>query len=140
MYHNDKHGQMSFGTGQPIKDNKEKLKSYLSGLKFHPDVKEHSTIAKSFGVSGYKIIFREDAVRRFLKAIHSEPTTAATVEKITGIRHKYLCDLKRQLEKRKLLKVVYLDKCPTTYSDGVQFLTSNPDHFNLANQKKEIAK
>jgi hypothetical protein len=108
----------------------ELLKNYLSSLKLHPPVREHYSIAKSFGVAFYKPIFRADAVRRFIKATYFEPTTAATVSKSTGITHKYLCLLKRQLEKSEHVKVVGFGKCPTTFNQGVQFLSSNKNNWN----------
>lgn len=114
------------------KDNqkKEQLKDYLKGLKSHPPVNEHNAIAKSFGILNYRTIFRDDAVRRFINTTHTEPTTAATVSKLTGITHKYLCQLKADLEKAERIKVVGIGKCPTTLNHGVQFLSSNPDNWN----------
>lgn len=107
-------------------DKVEQLKTYLSSLKLHPPVREHHTIAQSFGVLMYKPIFRADAINRFIKVTYSEPTTSATVSKLTGIKQKYLCQLKRQLEKAERLKVVGIGRCPTTLNQGVQFLSSNP--------------
>ena len=107
-------------------DKIEQLKTYLSGLKLHPQISEHHLIAKSFGVFLYKPIFREDAINRFIKITFSEPTTSATVSKLTGIKQKYLCQLKRYLEKIERIKVVDIGRCPTTFSQGVQFLSSNP--------------
>ncbi|KAA2218546.1 hypothetical protein [Maribacter flavus] len=111
--------------GNRVKDSKQKLISYLDSLKFHPNVKEHKTIAQSFGFPSYKEIFRQDAIRRVLQATSTEPTTAATIEKLTGVKQKYVCQIKRQLEKSGELAVAYLGKCPTTGSTGVQFLTSD---------------
>ena len=130
-------------TRQRIKQRKDndkikQLKAYLSSLELHPPVREHYTIARSFGVVVYKSIFREDAIRRFIKATFTEPTTAATVSKLTGITHKYLCQLKRKLEKAERLKVIGLGKCPTTFNSGVQFLSSNSgdwkDNYPKSNQ------
>lgn len=119
-------------------DKKGQLKKYLSGLKFHPPVKEHYLIAKSFGVGNYKPIFKADAVNRFLTIIGKEPTTAATVSKLTGITHKYLCQLKRSLEKEERLKVIGIGRCETTGSMNVQYLSSNfeevvPENDNVKN-------
>ena len=111
-------------------DKIEQLKTYLSGLKLHPPVREHNTIARSFGVLMYKSIFRADAINRFIKTTYTEPTTSATVSKLTGIKQKYLCQLKRQLEKAERLKVVGIGKCHTTLSQGVQFLSSNPNNWD----------
>lgn len=108
----------------------EQLKDYLNGLKYHPPVSEHGTIARSFGVPNYRPIFRADAVRRFINATHSEPTTAATVSNLTGITHKYLCQLKKNLEEAERIKVVGFGQCETTRSHGVQYLSSNPDNWN----------
>lgn len=115
-----------------VKDSHKKaqLKKYLSGLPFHPPVIEHYSIAKSFGVLHFRQIFREDADRRFISSIFSEPRTAATVSKLTGITHKFLCQRKRSLEESGVIKVLYLDRCATTGSSNVQHLSSNPDHWD----------
>lgn len=105
------------------------LKKYVASLKKHPPVREHYAIAKSFSVLNYRFIFRQDAIRRFINATHFEPTTAATIEKLTGIKHKYICQLKSQLEKSNLIKVVGTGNCGTTGSSNVQYLSSNPEHW-----------
>lgn len=105
--------------------NEAKLWAYLLKLPRHPQVIDHKGIAASFNVSNYKPIFRADALRRFLFETSKEPTTAATVAKRTGLAHKYICQLKRTLEEQGRIKVICLGRCPTTGSNGVQFLLSN---------------
>lgn len=107
------------------KGNVEQLKEYLLGLKTFPPVNEHFVIARKFNVKSFKPYFRNDAIRRFLEGVFLEPKTVATVSKLTGIEHKYLCQLKSSLESGNKLKVVHLGICPITTSKGVQFVSSN---------------
>lgn len=128
-------GLGSFG-GERSKytENEAKLWVYLLKLPKHPQIIEHKGIAASFNVSNFKPIFREDAYRRLLIETSKEPTTAATIAKRTGLTHKYICQLKRSLEKQKCIEVIGLGRCPTTGSNGVQFLSSNNKaHFDESN-------
>lgn len=105
--------------------NEAKLWAYLLKMPKHPKVIEHKGIAASFGVMNYRPIFRADALRRILNETSKEPVTAATISKHTGLTHKYVCQLKRALEEQGRIKVASLGKCPTTGSNGVQFLLSD---------------
>lgn len=106
-------------------ENEAKLWAYLLKLPKHPKVIEHKGIASSFGVTNYRPIFRADAFRRLLAETTKEPVTAATISKRTGLAHKYICQLKRDLEEQGKIEVIGLGRCPTTGSSGVQFLLSN---------------
>lgn len=106
-------------------ENEGKLWTYLLKQPKHPQIIEHRGIAASFKVPNFRPIFREDAYRRLLFETSKEPTTAATIAKRTGLTHKYICQLKRKLEKQKRIEVVSIGRCPTTGSNGVQFLFSN---------------
>ncbi|MEO1012253.1 MAG: hypothetical protein AAFX53_13170 [Bacteroidota bacterium] len=105
--------------------NESALWAYLLQRPKHPQVLEHKAIAAHFEVYSYRNIFRLDALRRVLIETAKEPVTAATISKKTGLPHKYLCQLKRFLERKGLIRVVDFGRCPTTGSNRVQFLISN---------------
>lgn len=120
----------SLGDGQGKDTNKERLTAYLKTLSRFPGVLEHPIIARSFTVTNYRPIFRANAIRRILNKTFIEPLTAATISKQTGLNHKYICRLKRELEKRKQIRVIDFGQCPTTLSKGVQFISSNQILFD----------
>ena len=86
------------------------------------DIIEHRQICYSFGLPYLSEVFRKVYDHRLLSAISEKPLTAATIAKVTGLQHKYICEVKRRLEKAVLLKVTHFGKCPTTGSNNVQFL------------------
>lgn len=89
------------------------------------DVLEQSAICKSFGLPYRPSVFRQEYTRRIIQFLKENTTTASTVSKQTGIPQKYICQVKRNLEDKGRLKVVKFDRCPTTGSPNVQFLTTN---------------
>ena len=105
--------------------NQLKLWNYLRTLKKAPKIIEHDPIAQSFEVKKYREVFKNDAEYRIFEVIGKKPNTAATIANLTGLEHKYICPLKRRLEKSKKLEVVYLGQCPTTLRRGIQFLSVN---------------
>lgn len=109
--------------------NKKRLISYLCNLSKFPEVIEHKTIAQSFEVSNYQGIFKQEAIRRLIEKTATEPKTASTLEKETGVNQKYICRLKSQLVNEKRLIIAYVGKCPTTLSRGVQFLSSDKSYL-----------
>lgn len=119
MDYKESHGQIM---SSQDKSKYTKLLAYLATLPLHPKVIEHRGIAASFGVVNYRPIFKADAERRLLMAIANEPNTAATISKLTGITHKYVCQLKRALEAQGRIEVIGLCQCPTTGSRNVQLL------------------
>ncbi len=86
------------------------------------DVIEHSKICFSFGLPYLPKIFQEVYDKKVLQAIEHEPLTAATISKLTGLPHKYICQVKRRLVKSGHIRVSHLDRCPTTGNKNVQFL------------------
>ena len=112
------------------KDNSlEQLKNYIQSNPYI-EILEQPKICASFGFS-YKVnVFREVYRNRVYDQLKEHTTTMATVSKVTKIPHKYLCEVKAFYEKRQLLKVVYLDRCPTTNSKNVQFVSTNPNVWN----------
>lgn len=114
------------------KDSLELLKAYVRESKYI-DVLEQPKICANFGLPYHVNVFRQEYRQRFYKYLRNHITTVATVSKITGIPHKYLCEVKAYYEKRNLLKVLYYDKCPTTGSSNVQFVSTNPEYWNDPN-------
>jgi hypothetical protein len=113
------------------KDNHkiEQLKAFVSQSKYIK-VMEQRRICESFGLPYLVNIFREEYRKRFYDYLNKHTTTVATVSKATEIPHKYLCEVKAHYENKGMLKVLYTDRCPTTGSKGVQFVSTNPDVWN----------
>jgi len=105
------------------------LKSYVEKSPYI-DSKEQYKICQSFGLSYIKSVFQNEYRKRFFEHLKLDITTVATVSKETEIPHKYLCECKAYYEKRDLLKVLYLDRCPTTGSNNVQFVSTNKKVWN----------
>lgn len=106
-----------------------KLKEYVQKTPYI-DVLEQSTICKSFGLHYSPKVFRDEYRSRIYEFFKNETTTAATASKVTKIPHKYICEIKSYLESNGLLKVVTIDRCPTTGSPNVQFISTNKDVWN----------
>ncbi|TYB80335.1 hypothetical protein ES676_01320 [Bizionia saleffrena] len=107
----------------------EQLKAFVAQSKYI-DVLEQPKICNSFSLPYLANVFRLEYRNRFYNYLKKHTTTVATVSKITGIPHKYLCEVKSYCEKRKLLKVVMVGKCPTTGSNNVQFVSTNSNGWN----------
>jgi len=107
-----------------FKERLEQLKKFVRESKYI-DVLEQSTVCKSFGLPYRPSVFREEYTLRVKQFLKENTTTASTVTKMTGIPQKYICQVKRLLEEKGLLKVEKIDRCPTTGSPNVQFLTTN---------------
>lgn len=103
----------------------EQLKAYVQQSKYI-DVLEQRGVCASFGLPYMVNVFRDEYRKRFYEYLKSNITTVATVSKVTGIPEKYLCQVKSYFESRKMLKVLFEDRCPTTGSKGVNFLSTNP--------------
>ncbi|MGC6429851.1 MAG: hypothetical protein ACON5F_02300 [Jejuia sp.] len=114
---------------QDKSSNIDQLTTYVRQSEYI-DVLEQPKICKSFGLPYLVNIFREEYRQRFYEYLKQHTTTAATVSKATGIPHKYCCEIKYYFEKKKLLQVVYLDRCSTTGSQNVQYLSTNPEVWN----------
>lgn len=117
----------SFGNGQGKNSNKlEQLKAYIRKSPYIEPL-EQPKICNSFGVPFMVTLFRKEYTRRFYEYLKKHTTTVSTVSKDTRIHQKYLCQVKKLLEDKGLLKVVKIGKCPTTGARGVQFLSTNPE-------------
>jgi hypothetical protein len=119
----------------------EQLKAYVKQSKYIK-VLEQRKICTSFGLPYLVNVFRAEYRQRFYNYLKKHTTTVATVSKETEIPHKYLCEVKAYYEKKGMLKVLYTDRCPTTGSKGVQFVSTNPNIWNdpmLEPQSKQIS-
>jgi len=108
------------------KGDLESLKKYISSNPYI-DMLEQPKICKKFNIPYSISIFRAIYRQRFYNFLLDNTTTVATVSKVTKIPHKYLCEVKAYFEKKGLLKVLYLDRCPTTTSKNVQFISTNKE-------------
>jgi|GEM_PF-2211611 len=113
-------------------DNIEQLKAYVQQSKYI-DFLEQPIICKSFGLPYLADVFRAEYRQRFYNYLKEHTTTVATASKATKIPHKYLCEVKASYEKKELIKIVYVDRCPTTGSANVQFLSANPEEWECEN-------
>ncbi len=111
-----------------VKNYNEKVKQLEQYVRQsdYIDCLEQPKVCASFGLPNIKEVFRKEYRGRFFNYLQEHTTTCATVSKHTKIPQKYLCECKDYLEKKGLLEVVSLDKCPTTGSNRVQFLSTNP--------------
>ena len=105
--------------------NIEQLKMYIKRSPYI-EVSEQRRICQSFGLHYMIELFRIEYRKRFYEYLKKNITSVATVSKETGIPHKYLCEVKAYYEKKKLLRVVMMGKCPTTGSSNVQYVSTNP--------------
>lgn len=114
----------------------EKLKAYIKKTPYVSPL-EQIRICSEFNLPYKKNAFRSVYRNRFYLYLFNNTTTNATVSKETGIPHKYLCECKAYYEKRSLLKVVGLGKCPTTGTTRVQYLSTNPKEWDNKDVLKE---
>ena len=112
--------------GSDRKQNIQRLKEYVKNSEYM-EISEQPKVCKTFSLEYLPSIFRNEYRQRFYNYLLEHTTTAATVEEVTKIPHKYLCQCKDYYEKIGLLKVVYKDYCPTTNSKEVQFLSTNAE-------------
>lgn len=109
---------------------KSQLIAYVKAVPYI-DISHQPDICRSFGLAYFRSVFQNVYRERFLDYLAlMQPTTVATISKATKIPHKLLTCYKYTLQKKGVVKVVYLDRCPTTGSRNVQFiaLTEKSDH------------
>ncbi len=104
----------------------EQLKQYIRQSPYIEPL-EQPKICKSFGVPFKISLFRKEYTRRFYEYLKNNTTTVCKVSQDTKIHRAYLCQVKRLLEKKGLLKVVKLDRCPVMGSPNVQFVSTNEE-------------
>lgn len=114
-------------SGRKGNDYYQKVKAltqYLESNKTFDKI-EHPAICSMFNLPYLPIVFAKVYYRRMLDTIKQHgPITAATISKMTGLQHKYVCQIKRAQCREKLIYVSHLGKCPTTGSLSVQFLAA----------------
>jgi hypothetical protein len=109
---------------------KNALIKYLESRPYIDKI-EYPSLCKKFELPFIPSIFRKVYYRRVVQLFRdNEPLTIATVNKMTKIPHKYLCQVKRQLEKHGYIKVRSIGQCPTTGSPSVQFVTITTKGLN----------
>jgi hypothetical protein len=59
-----------------------------------------------------------------------KPSSRFEVFKATGIPEKYLCQVKKRLEKNGQLRVLYIGYCKVAKENNIQILSTNPKHWN----------
>ena len=106
----------------------EQLKAYVSQSKYIP-LNEQTKVCASFGLPYKKRIFEKEYSRRIFKEAFKQPVTRAEITKKTGIEEKYICQVKRRLEKAGKLKVLFLDFCTACLKNNIQRFSTNKDHW-----------
>jgi hypothetical protein len=96
---------------------------------------EQPDICRQFGFEYVPGIFRKEYRKRIKQFLKERTTTAATVCKHTLIPHKYITQVKSGLEKADELVVVKIDRCETTKSPKVQYLSTDPAIVKAVNSK-----
>lgn len=123
------------------KDTKiERLSQYVYENKYI-DIAKWQSVCQHFDLPIIPSIFRKIYRERFYHFLRTETTTVATIEKVTGIPHKYLTECKAFYENKGLLKVVAFGICPTTKSKNVQFVSTNPNtwsSFKFDHNKQQL--
>lgn len=122
------HKKSSEGQGE-YTDKTEKLKTIVRNSKYLPVDKQRELCA-SLGLPYLVGVFRKEYTKRFFAVAYREPVTRAEVSKETGIEEKYLCQIKRRLEKAEKLKVLFLDFCKASKSENIQRFSTNPEFWN----------
>lgn len=118
------------GNGQG-KDSykKEQLKAYVRQSKYI-DILEQPKVCNSFGLPYMSYIFEKEYTNRFFDYLKQKPSSRYEVFKATGIPEKYLCQVKKRLEKNGQLKVLYHGYCNIAKKHDIQILSTNPKHWN----------
>lgn len=130
MKSKNRHSLKSFGKGRDKDiDKLEQLKAYVNKSKYI-DLLEQPKVCASFGLPYTVKVFRDIYRERVYNYLKDHTTTAATVSKITSIPHKYVTQVKKFYEKRTMLKVVALSRCPTTNTNNVQFISTNKEEWD----------
>lgn len=127
-------------TGHEVKGKIRQLQVYVCKAPYI-DLLEQRSICKSFGLQYIKSIFQKEYRQRFFDYLKENTTTVATVTKETGIPQKYLTEVKFHFEKKGLLQVLAIGICPSTGSNGVQFVSTNPkiwDNFKLPSNQLDL--
>ena len=93
----------------------QEFAALLKGLEYcnHIPPILQQKLCKRLGMPYKKKAFIELYKRVYIRYLKKYETTNATLEKITTIPHKFLCILKRQLEKEGIIEVYKEDFCPT---------------------------
>ncbi|WP_406683318.1 hypothetical protein N1F78_11555 [Seonamhaeicola sp. MEBiC1930] len=124
------------------KDN-EKIKQLRDYVKHsnYIEIPVQPSICESFGLPYIKSIFEREYTERFINYLKVKPSSRFEVFKATGIPEKYLCQVKRLLEKKGKLQVLYKGYCEVSKKSNIQFLSTNPEHWEdsallpMSNQK-----
>jgi hypothetical protein len=111
------------------KSTKIKLLRKYIATSDYIEVEEQPTICESFGLHYVKSAFQEEYRKRFFGQCFNKPVTVGTVNRLTGIPDKFLTYCKQYYEKRGLLKVVGVGRCPSSLRVGVQFVSTNPQFW-----------
>jgi hypothetical protein len=119
----------SFEKGQ-AKDNDKnaQLLAYIKQSKYI-DILEQPKICNSFHLPYVKSIFEKEYSKRFYDYLHKKPSSRFEVFKITGIPEKYLCQVKKRLEEKGTLKVLFEGYCKVAKKNNIQILSTNPNHW-----------
>jgi hypothetical protein len=112
------------GKGNDCSDKVKALQDFLYKNKAI-EKRHHRLICESFGLPYLPDVFTKVYHDKVLELVAMEPITAATISDITGLPHKYVCQIKRRLEAKGIIEVSHLGQCPTTLSLCVQFLAAH---------------
>jgi hypothetical protein len=115
-------------------DNKEEnlnlLKDFIKKARYLEPI-EQIEVCKYFRFGYKKHLFAKEYRQRFYDFLFENITTCADVEYHIGVPQKYLTTCKIYYEEKYLLRVLGFGVCPVTKSRGVQYLSTNPDNWDL---------
>lgn len=74
--------------------------------------------------------------KRVYKAFSDRPKTMKQVEQQTGVMRSNICWYVGKWKKTDKIGVAYLGVCPITKTNGVQFLTTDPDLYLIPKNVK----
>ena len=114
---------------------KEELIAFVANSPYI-DKENQPEVCKRFGFKYAPSIFRDEYRKRVKQFLRNRITTAATVSKFTLIPHKYITQVKSRLEKANELVVVKLDRCETTQTSNVQYLSTDPEIVKSVNSQR----
>jgi hypothetical protein len=125
-----KSNSLNFNSFKQGKDNykKAQLITYINQVKYI-DILDQPKICDSFGLPYLKSIFEKEYTLRFYNYLYKKPSSRFEVFKTTGIPEKYLCQVKKKLQKKGKLKVLYIGYCDVAKKDNIQILSTNPNHW-----------
>ncbi|WP_166387722.1 hypothetical protein [Polaribacter sp. 11A2H] len=110
------------------KANYQKIKNYIRESKYI-SISERPKTCESFGLLILVDVFRKEYRTRFYNYLLQNTTTVTKVSEDLGIPNKYCTQLKRSLEKNSKLRVVFYDRCITTKSRNVQYVSTKPKEW-----------